>query len=76
MMPPTGKKNPNARVARTACAVMMTRPRSAYSEGMPPWRPLLLLLEPPPNELLELEPELELESELELELESFTAGQT
>lgn len=63
MIPPTGKKNPNANVARTACAVMMTRPRSAYSEGMPPLRPLLLLLDPPPNELLELESESELELE-------------
>lgn len=63
MIPPTGKKKPKAKVARTACAVMIVRPRSAYSEGMPPWRPLLLLLELPPNELLKLEPELELELE-------------
>ena len=65
-MPPTGKKKPNANVARTAWALMITRPRSAYSEGMPPLRPLplmLLLLDPPPNELLELESELELEPE-------------
>jgi hypothetical protein len=65
MMPPTGKKKPNANVARTACAVIITRPRSAYSEGIPPPRPLLLL-DPPPNE----DESLELEPELELELES------
>ena len=64
-MPPTGKKNPNANVARTACAVIMTRPRSAYSEGIPPPRPLLL---DPPNENESLE--LELDPEFELELES------
>lgn len=64
-MPPTGKKKPKANVARTACAVIITRPRSAYSDGIPPPRPLLLLLEPP-NE----NESLELESELELELES------
>jgi hypothetical protein len=67
MIPPTGKKKPNANVASTACAVMITRPRSAYSDGMPPLRLLpllLLLLDPPPKELLlELEPEFELEPE-------------
>src|ERR1700712_3778140 len=63
MIPPTGKKKPNARVASTACAVMIVRPRSAYWDGMPP--PLLLLLDPPPNELLELESEFEFELELE-----------
>lgn len=65
-MPPTGKKNPKAKVARTACAVIITRPRSAYWEGIPPpWPPpLLLLLDPPPKLLLLL---LLLESELELE---------
>lgn len=62
MMPPTGKKKPNANVARTACAVIITRPRSAYSDGIPPPRPLLLL-DPNENESLELEPELELELE-------------
>ena len=61
-MPPTGKKKPNANVARTACAVIITRPRSAYSDGIPPPRPLLLL-DPNENEPLELEPELELELE-------------
>lgn len=61
-MPPTGKKKPNANVARTACAVIITRPRSAYSDGIPPPRPLLLL-DPNENESLELEPELELELE-------------
>ena len=62
MIPPTGKKKPNANVARTACAVIITRPRSAYSDGIPPPRPLLLL-DPNENESLELEPELELELE-------------
>lgn len=69
MMPPTGKKKTKASEARTACAVMITRPRSANSDRMPPFRlppPLLLLLELPPKEL----PELELELELELESES------
>ena len=61
-MPPTGKKKPKANVARTACAVIITRPRSAYSDGIPPPRPLLLL-DPNENESLELEPELELELE-------------
>lgn len=63
-MPPTGKKKPKANVARTACAVIITRPRSAYSDGIPPPRPLPLLLDPPnEKESLELEPELELELE-------------
>jgi hypothetical protein len=67
MMPPTGKKKPNARVARTAWAAIMVRPRSAYSPEKPP-----LLLEPPLLLLLLLpllyEYVLESESELELEL--------
>jgi hypothetical protein len=59
MMPPTGKKKPNARVARTAWATIMVRPRSAWSPEKPP-----RLLPPLLEYVLESEPELELELEL------------
>jgi hypothetical protein len=69
MMPPTGKKKPNARVARTAWATIMVRPRSAWSPEkpprlLPPLLLLLLLLYGVLEYVLESEPELELELEL------------
>jgi hypothetical protein len=63
MMPPTGKKKPNARVARTAWATIMVRPRSAWSPEKP-LRLLPLLLYGLLEYVLESEPELELELEL------------
>lgn len=61
-MPPTGKKKANARVPRTACAVMRARPRFSNCEmsKFPPFPPK----PPEPKGFEEPEPEPEPEFEL------------